>query len=511
MLRSEVIGSPMPRDLGVRMATGAAWMIALRLSMRGVGLVSMIVLARLLVPADFGLVAIATALSGALAAMSEFGFQVALIQNQAADRRHYDTAWTLGIVRGLIVAGALVASARALAGIFADPRLEPILLVLALGVVVAGFENVGVVDFRRDLRFQKEFLYRALTKIASFAITVPVAIVLRSYWALVLGMLVAQVASVLLSYTMCAYRPRFSLVAWRELIRFSKWLLLNNILYFAYQRLDTFVIGRFAGAQPLGFFRLAHEIASLPTTEMVAPIRAAILPGYAKLASDRERLRASFAATFGAIVMMALPAAAGLGLMAEPLVRLVLGERWLDAIPLLEVLCIAGAINVCTANTWPVFIALGRPWINPALVGLGAVLLAPLLIWGVREAGALGAAWALVAVAAVVLGANLFATHRLLSLPAGELAAQIWRALVAVVVMGGAMLGIDAAWSDGGGLLATAALLACSIVTGAATYLISLWLLWWLSGLREGPEEMAIWLLQTSLGRVSARFTPSRG
>jgi lipopolysaccharide exporter len=501
----------MPRDLGVRMATGAAWMIALRLSIRGIGLVSLIVLARLLVPADFGLVAIATALSGALAAMSEFGFQVALIQNQAADRRHYDTAWTLGIVRGLIVAGALVAFAPSLAAMFADLRLEPILVVLAIGVVVGGFENIGVVDFRRDLRFQKEFVYRALAKIASFAVMVPMAIVLRNYWALVLGMLVTQGASVLLSYTMCAYRPRFSLAAWRELIRFSKWLLLNNILYFAYQRLDTFVIGRFAGAQPLGFFRLAHEIASLPTTEMVAPIRAAILPGYAKLASDRERLRASFAATFGAIVMVALPVAAGLGLMAEPLVRLVLGERWLDAVPLLEVLCIAGAINVCTANTWPVFIALGRPWISPALVGLGAVLLVPLLLWGVQEAGALGAAWALVAVAAVVLGANLMATFRLLSLSGGELGAQIWRTLAAVVAMGGAVLGVDAVWPDGEGLLATAALLACSIVIGAATYLTTLWLLWRLSGLHEGPEGMAIWLLQTSLSRVSARFTPSRG
>ena len=92
------------------MAKGAAWMIALRFAIRGTGLVSMIILARLLVPADFGLVAIATALAGALAAMSEFSFQVALIQNQAADRRHYDTAWTLGIIRGLVLAGALAAA-----------------------------------------------------------------------------------------------------------------------------------------------------------------------------------------------------------------------------------------------------------------------------------------------------------------------------------------------------------------------------------------------------------------
>ena len=113
---------PEAAGLGLQMARGAAWMVLLRLSIRAVGLVSTVVLARLLVPADFGLVAMATALSGALAAMSEFGFAVALIQNQTADRRYYDTAWTLGLIRGLLVAGALAACADPLATMFADQR-----------------------------------------------------------------------------------------------------------------------------------------------------------------------------------------------------------------------------------------------------------------------------------------------------------------------------------------------------------------------------------------------------
>jgi lipopolysaccharide exporter len=509
MRAAEVMTPPAPRDLGIRMAKGAAWMIALRFAIRGIGLVSMIILARLLVPADFGLVAIATALAGALAAMSEFGFQVALIQNQAAGRRHYDTAWTLGIVRGLVVAGALAASASPLAALFSDPRLKPVLLVLALGVIITAFENIAVVDFRRDLHFKMEFVYRGLAKITSAIVTIPLAIVLRSYWALVSGMVAGQLGGVLLSYLMCSYRPRPCLAAWRELIRFSKWLLLNNILYFAYHRVDTFVIGRFVGAQPLGLFRMAHEIASLPTTEMVAPIRAAILPGYAKLASDQERLRASFAATFGTIVMMAVPVAVGIGLTADPLVRLILGEKWLQAIPLLEVLCIAGAVNVCTANTWPVFIALGRPWINTALTALGIVVLIPLLLWSVPRAGTVGAAWSLVAAAAVVLTANLVATLRLLSVSGWDLVAQIWRTLAAVTAMTGAMLGVGAVLPSGEGLVATAASLACAVVAGAATYIVFLWLLWRLSGLAQGPEQKAIGLLQAWLGCSLAAATPA--
>jgi lipopolysaccharide exporter len=229
---------------------------------------------------------------------------------------------------------------------------------------------------------------------------------------------------------------------------------------------------------------------------MVAPIRAAILPGYAKLASDQVRLRASFTTTFGGIVLVALPVAVGLGLTANLLVRLLLGEQWLDAIPLLEVLCIVGAINVCTANTWPVFIALGRPWINTALTALGVVLLVPLLLWSVHEAGVLGAAWALVIVSAVLLAANLATTLSLLRISNRQILAQTWRAGVAAVTMSGAMLVVEAHWPHTESVFATALILASIVITGAATYLTSLWILWRLTGSREGPERTLIRMVQ---------------
>src|SRR6201998_4791603 len=144
-----------PLDIGRAMAKGTGWTVGTQLTIQLIGMLSTMVLARLLVPADFGLVALATALSGALHAISEFSFDLALIQNQSAARREYDTAWTLSICRNAILAVALVAGARLIALSFADPRLEPVVYWLALGTFFNGFQNIAVVDFRKELAFHR--------------------------------------------------------------------------------------------------------------------------------------------------------------------------------------------------------------------------------------------------------------------------------------------------------------------------------------------------------------------
>ena len=259
------------------------------------------------------------------------------------------------------------------------------------------------------------------------------------------------------------------------------------------------MIGRFAGAHPLGLFDMALEVASLPATEMVAPVRAALLPGYAQLASDRARLRAGFATTFGIIVMVALPIAVAIGLLADPLVRIALGAQWLAAIPVLKVLAIYGAINVCVANTWPVFIALGRPWVNTALTALGALLLVPLLFWSVRDVGIVGAAWSMVVVAAVLLAGNLSTAACLLALSPRELLSRVWRTLVATAAMSIAIALCQARWTRFDTHADWLALLLLCLAFGALAYVATLWLLWLAAGRNDDPEPEAIRMLRQLL------------
>jgi PST family polysaccharide transporter len=433
-------------DIGRRVAKGAAWMVSLRLTVRLIGLLNTVILARLLVPEDFGLVALATMFMGALEVFSHFGFDVVLIRDQDSDTRLYNTAWTLSIIRGIVLAILLLVLAAPAGAFLEDARLEGIIYFLAFATFADGIQNIGVVDFRKKLMFHKEFVYMVSEKIGMVAITIPLALLWRDYWALVAGIIAGRWIRVTLSYVLHAYRPRPSLAHWREIIGFSKWLLMNNMFQFIYSRADTFVIGKLLGATSVGLYSVAYELSNLATSELVAPIRRAIYPGYAQLVAHPDQFKKSFLDSFALIVALATPIAAGIGLTAEPMVWILLGEKWLDAIPLMRILAFYGLIVVCTANAWPALIALGRPQVV-AWISLGsAVVLVPLLIYAVSAAGTVGAAWAVTFMALLQLTVTLSASIIIIGISLGAVARTVWRTTAAIAAMALVVFGMQTVW-----------------------------------------------------------------
>ena len=263
-------------DIRRSMAKGAAWMVFAKLVERSIGLISTLILARLLVPQDFGIVAMAMSFVALLELLTAFGFDVALIQKQTKTRPALDTAWTYGILTGLAMAALMVALASPIASFYREDALTDVIRALAIGSIAQGFQNIGVVAFRMDMRFDKEFQFLIAKKIISFSITIPLALTMRSYWALVIGQVVGRIAGTVLSYTMQPYRPRVSLEATRELFNFSKWVFLLNCIGYMKERSSDWIIGRISGPMALGTFNISYELASLPSTELAAPINRAV-------------------------------------------------------------------------------------------------------------------------------------------------------------------------------------------------------------------------------------------
>lgn len=479
-------------------------MVGFRLAERCLGLASTVVLARLLVPEDFGLIAMAMSVIAAIELIGAFGFDNALIAHPAPERRHYDSAFTLNVLLGIACAVVVIAAATPTAAFFADPRIVRVMIVLAFAWVAQGFENIGTVTFRRNLEFHREFLFLTSKRMISFCVTLIAAFWLRNYWALVIGAVSGRVATVVFSYVYHSYRPRFTLHATRELMGFSMWMFATNALGFVLTRLSTFVVGRLHGAHALGLYTMAYEIGTLPTSELLAPVNRAMFPNFAKLAHDAVQIRRAFLDVLGSTALLAIPAAFGIAATAEPLVLVFLTSKWLEAVPILKVLAFTGAVTALTSTNQPVYMAIGRPHITAAVAGMRVLVLVPAMIWAGTGFGTVGVAWAELVTGLLFFPVSMVILQRILDVRVAQLLAHMWRPLVAAAVMFVVVRSTmqwlqygPGAWPASGALLA-------GIATGMATYVVCIAALCMASAAPDAAELRLVRYLREKRARPGA-------
>jgi O-antigen/teichoic acid export membrane protein len=497
-------------NLGKRMAKGAVWTVLMRLTVRSIGLISTVVLARLLLPADFGLVVLASMLVGLVELASEFEFGTYLIRAQDIDRSYYDTAWTLSVLRGVVIAVVLVMSASAAADFFAEPRLQNVLYALALTSVITGLANIGIVDFQKSLNFDRDFRLTVQTKAISFVITVLLAVLLRNYWALVIGILSGRAAALLLGYAMHPYRPRISFARTGAILRFSKWVLANNLLYYAQRQGYAFVLGKILNSASVGLYSFAREVSALATSELVVPIGRVMLPGLSVLEKEPAAMRRTFLDGLAMIVMLALPLGVGVALTADPLVRVAMGPNWVDAIPVLQILAIVGIARVLTANTDPQLLALNMPHLTTVLACFGAVVGILSMLWAASMWGLVGAAWATSATAVLQMLLNYAIIWRVTGISPRAVGVVVWRTAAACLVMSGAVLMLLDSWPRTDVTFLLFLELCCAAALGALVYIVALLVLWRICGMPAGPERHALQVVSSVATRMGWRRAAGR-
>ena len=493
-----------------RVLLGAGWMVALRWLDRLVGVVSLAVLARLLLPADFGVVGYAMLVIGLLEICAGLSTDAALIQDQQATRADYDAAWTLNLVKGVVLGLLVLALAAPAARYFGEPRLQPVMYCPAAMPVLEGLINIGTVDFRKHLEFRREFTFLTSTRLASTAVTILLAVWLRDHWALVVGILGRSGARMVLSYGVQPFRPQLNLARVAHIFRFSRWMLLQQLSAGLNARLPEFAVARLADSAALALFTIGREIAMLATTELKAPIRRALFPGLARVAADRPRLAMALVETSGHIVIVALPLSLGLALTAADLVPLMLGENWQAAVPFVAVLGFAAAVSALGSSSFLGFVVTGRPYVT-AWAGVARLaLLAPLAFLLVGRHGAIGAAYAVLLCDAMAVLVDYLFSARLLGIRLSRLLAVIWRSLLAALTMAAAVLGLRAELPLPASLEAHAGSLALSAFAGALAYASALLLLARATAWGDGPERQLLRLL-VGLGRRPAAGSPPAG
>lgn len=482
---------PRPSDaVPQSVGKGAALMLAFKLVERGIGFVSVLILARLLTPADFGLVAMATSVVALIELMGAFGFDTALIQRPDAQRQHFDTAWTFQVLFGVASAALLVGLAIPAGDFYRDSRVTLMMPALAVGAMVQGFENIGPVMFRKSLDFRSEFIFLLSKRMVAFVVTILMALIFRNFWALVAGTVTGRVATTLLSYSMHTYRPRFSLAAKSDLLHFSKWLFLTNLLQFAHQNADKFILGRTIGATLVGQYNVANEIASLPSTALIAPINRAVYPVYARLAKDISALREQFLSVYGQIAMLSFPTSVGIACSAELLVEILLGPQWAGAVPLLKIFILVGLLSALLSNLFAVIIAMGHPQANTLISGGALLVYIPAIIWASLRYGAVGAAWVHLTMSVLMLIPLHIVFFRLTGLDPKLYLSRLWRPFVGSLVMTVSMrLAVGNTALQDWPVFAQL-LMVC--LTGAITFSLSVYGIWVLSGKPPKSTETVI-------------------
>lgn len=478
-------------------------MMAARIADRMVGVVSTVILARLLVPADFGLVAMAMAVISLIELANSFGFEIPLIRATNPGRDQYDTVWTLNLSFGVFCSLAIALAAFPAAAFYNDERLTAVMLYLAAAWLVGSTANVGVVDFRRNLDFAKEFRYLMVARVAAFVVTIPCALYFRSYWALIAGMLVKSLATTALSYLWHPYRPRPCLRAIRELFAFSVWIFVEKVANFGNARAADFLLGRLHGPAAVGMYRMGEEIGYLPGTELIAPINRALLPGAFRMAEGGRRFSDITIKSVGVVVLLLAPACLGICAVAEPIVQAMLGDKWLEVVPILRVMAVNALMIAIWNNQHTILFAAGFPRL-PGLVGLirFAVLL-PLALALVPGEGPLGVAWAVLASAGISVVIGMHLALRRLEVPRMEYLRAIWRPLVAALVMYVIVDHLVATLSRPGELPSYVTLL-LGVLAGMLSFAAVLLVLYVVAGRPPGAERTLLDYLASAWARRKA-------
>ena len=448
------------------------------------GLVSTLVLVRLIQPADFGIIALATGFMQTIDGMLTLGTEEAVIREATPGRTFYDTAFTLNLLRGLSVTILVAALAGPAAHFFADPRLGPVLLFVACLPLLDGISNIGTVDFRRDFAFHKEFAIMVLPKLCGIIAAILAAVLLHSYVAMLFGMGVNRILRVVMSYIMHPYRPALSLKAWRGLAGYSIWTWLLSLAVLVRDRSDSLLLGRLMNTAAVGFYSVGAEVAALPTTELIEPLGRAAFSGFAAGRQQKMDISETFLRLIGSAALLTLPAGVGLSLLAAPLVALAFGPGWEPAVPVLRILSLSFTIMVfghLSLHLLSAHALLGR-LVGITLVGaVTRVALLALLIPNFGLTGAaLGAAVAVVLEQALTVATALRRFH----VNATAMVHRVWRPVLAATAMGAVLAISGVGRSDDNSFSAVLE----AVTGGAVTYAGMLLASWVLAGRPAGAE-----------------------
>jgi O-antigen/teichoic acid export membrane protein len=361
-----------------RAVAAGGWAFLARTLVGASGFARTLVLARLLSPHDFGVMATALVILGAIETFTATGFETALIQRRDDVDLFYDSAFTVQALRGLVLAALLWLTAPAAAAFFHGPALVPVLRAVGLVVVLRGLANPAKVHLFRELRYETLFWWSLPEVVVALGLAIGLGIVLRNVWALVVPVIASQLVATVVSHIIARRRVRLALdwTRLREIGRYSRWVLAAQVMTFLSVQGDNAFVARVLGIGPLGFYQVAFRIAELPVTGFTQVVNQVALPSLSALHGERDRLKAWYFAAQRVVLLANGAFAAAILLFGAQFTRALLGPSWMPILPALRILAVAMILRSVVTAAGVLFNALGEPRLTYRLHGARLAIMA---------------------------------------------------------------------------------------------------------------------------------------
>ncbi|KKQ75951.1 MAG: Membrane protein involved in the export of O-antigen and teichoic acid [Candidatus Woesebacteria bacterium GW2011_GWB1_38_5b] len=342
--------------------TGVSWVGVLRLTTRGIALGKYFILGRILDPVQFGIFGIASLVLAFLEIITETGINVFLIQQGEDIKNYLNTAWVVSIGRGFVIGIVVLILGPLISNFFKSPEVLPLLNLIALLAVARGFINPAVIKFQKDLRFDKDFVFRFFIYFIDALVAVIVAYYTKSTLSFIWGMIAGVIVEIILSFVFIKPKPelKFESVKAKKVISRGKWLTAAGLFNYLFHQGDDIIIGRALGTLSLGYYQMAYKLSTFPITEIADVFGKVTFPVYVKIAKDKKRLKKAFIKTTLVISILTIPFGIILFLFSREIILIILGEKWLSIIPLIKLLTLFGIIRTISGSCSALFLAIKK-------------------------------------------------------------------------------------------------------------------------------------------------------
>src|SRR5215216_2614707 len=460
------------QEIAQKTAWGLIWNFSAYFLGKIVVLITTSILARLLAKSDFGLVAVAVVAINYLSVLQDLSLGVALIQRKGDVREAADTVFTINLLLGLFLSALIIPLAPPVAAYFHAPAVTPVLRWMGFSFIINALGSVHTNWLVRDLDYRRKLVPELGGALIKGVISIGMAYLGYGVWSLVFGQIIGAAVSVVLVWIILPWRPRLRLDTSLagSLMKFGASVTLIDIMTQITDNIDYVIVGRIFGLVSLSIYTLAYRLPEMLLIENLWVMGGVVFPAFSSIQDRPEELRRGFLASVRFVELIAVPISLGLLIAADPIIRVVFGDQWLDAIPVLRVLAVYAWVYSLGYHVGGFYKAIGRPDILLRLSILTLVIIIPALLIGARF-GIIGVAIGHLVAILIRRVISLGLATRFVNVTLLEIFAEFQSSLQAALVMAPITFGVSIATVGLNPFLQ----LTFIVLSGATAYLGVLW------------------------------------